>query len=100
MYAVTYALAYGSGRVTGNWSEFWGSNAFPQTPDLVALAFIAMSIGMFFFARSGLVTGQRLLDLGLVYEVIGDLMYRAVRIGGIPCSGLPWRWGYGWPECD
>lgn len=35
-----------------------------------------------------------------IYQVIGDLMYRAVRIGGVPCSGLPWRWGYGWPQCD
>lgn len=35
-----------------------------------------------------------------LYETIAGLMYRAVRIGGTPCSGLPWRWGYGWPECD
>ena len=34
-----------------------------------------------------------------LYAAIAELMYRAVRIGGIPCSGLPWRWGYGWPEC-
>lgn len=34
------------------------------------------------------------------YDVIGNLMYRAVRIGGIPCTGLPWRWGYGWPVCE
>lgn len=33
------------------------------------------------------------------FEVAADLMYRAVRIGGKPCSGLPWRWGYGWPNC-
>ncbi|MGI9536578.1 MAG: hypothetical protein ACR2PB_05880 [Desulfocapsaceae bacterium] len=39
-------------------------------------------------------------EVGQAYQVIGDLMYRAVRIGGVPCSGLPWRWGYGWPECD
>ena len=39
-------------------------------------------------------------ELGQVYQVIGNLMYRAVRIGGVPCSGLPWRWGYGWPQCD
>jgi serine/threonine-protein kinase len=71
VYAVTYTLAYASGRVTGNWSEFWGSNAFPQTPDYIAAGFVLMSIGIFYFARSGLVTGQRLLDLGLVYEVVG-----------------------------
>ena len=34
-----------------------------------------------------------------LYAVIAELMYRAVRVGGMPCSGLPWRWGYGWPEC-
>ena len=35
-----------------------------------------------------------------LYTTIADLMYRAVRVGGVPCSGLPWRWGYGWPECE
>ena len=35
-----------------------------------------------------------------LYGVISSLMYRAVRIGGLPCTGLPWRWGYGWPECE
>lgn len=33
------------------------------------------------------------------FAVIADLMYRAVRLGGQPCSLLPWRWGYGWPNC-
>ena len=44
--------------------------------------------------------GLTVEEVSQIYEVIGDLMYRAVRIGGVPCSGLPWRWGYGWPECD
>jgi len=35
-----------------------------------------------------------------IYGVIAELMYRSVRIGGVPCTNLPWRWGYGWPECD
>ena len=39
-------------------------------------------------------------EVGFIYKIIGDLMYRSVRLGGIPCSGLPWRWGYGWPECE
>ena len=34
-----------------------------------------------------------------LYAAIAELMYRAVRLGGVPCSGLPWRWGYGWPKC-
>ena len=34
-----------------------------------------------------------------LYEAISELMYRAVRLGGIPCTDKPWRWGYGWPRC-
>lgn len=33
------------------------------------------------------------------YKTIADAMYLAVRFGGGPCSGLPWRWGYGYPGC-
>jgi hypothetical protein len=36
----------------------------------------------------------------LLYDGIAGAMYRAVRLGGAPCSALPWRWGYGWPYCD
>jgi hypothetical protein len=39
-------------------------------------------------------------EVELLYAAIAELMYRAVRIGGMPCTGLPWRWGYGWPACD
>ncbi|SIO33861.1 hypothetical protein SAMN05444722_1523 [Rhodovulum sp. ES.010] len=33
------------------------------------------------------------------YGLIADAMFDAVRLGGGPCSGLPWRWGYGYPGC-
>lgn len=33
------------------------------------------------------------------YDAIGDAMFNAVRLGGAPCTGLIWRWGYGWPHC-
>jgi hypothetical protein len=33
------------------------------------------------------------------FDIAADLMYRAVRLGGKPCTFLPWRWGYGWPNC-
>jgi hypothetical protein len=33
------------------------------------------------------------------YEAIANAMFDAVRIGGVPCSGLAWRWGYGYPRC-
>lgn len=32
-------------------------------------------------------------------DVLAEAMYLAVRAGGGPCSGLPWRWGYGLPPC-
>ncbi|MGF1660419.1 MAG: hypothetical protein ACFCUS_13410 [Rubrimonas sp.] len=28
-----------------------------------------------------------------------DAMFLAVRLGGGPCTGLPWRWGYGRAPC-
>lgn len=33
------------------------------------------------------------------FTLSAGLMFRAVRVGGVPCTGLPWRWGYGWPPC-
>ncbi|UWQ92134.1 hypothetical protein K3727_04875 [Rhodobacteraceae bacterium M382] len=38
-------------------------------------------------------------DLGVLYERLSVAMFWAVRFGGEPCSGLPWRWGYGYPNC-
>ena len=33
------------------------------------------------------------------YRNIAGVMYRAVRLGGAPCTDLAWRWGFGWPPC-
>lgn len=33
------------------------------------------------------------------FKIVAALMYRAVRVGGMPCTVFPWRWGYGWPAC-
>ena len=38
-------------------------------------------------------------QVAALYETIADSMYLVVRLGGMPCTGLPWRWGYGWPNC-
>lgn len=35
----------------------------------------------------------------LAYDTIAASMFNAVRFGGGPCSGLPWRWGFGYPGC-
>jgi hypothetical protein len=58
--------------------------------------------------EAGIERTQELVDeyglsaeqVGTIYEAVAELMYRAVRVGGVPCSGLPWRWGYGWPDCE
>ena len=33
------------------------------------------------------------------FTVLADAIYTSVRLGGSPCSGLLWRWGYGLPSC-
>ena len=38
-------------------------------------------------------------QVAAAYALIADAMFTAVRLGGGPCSGLPWRWGYGYPAC-
>lgn len=38
-------------------------------------------------------------DVVMAFRVAGRVMYDTVRHGGRPCTGLPWRWGYGWPGC-
>jgi len=38
-------------------------------------------------------------DIERGFTVVATNMFRAVRLGGRPCSGMPWRWGYGWPQC-
>jgi len=38
--------------------------------------------------------------VSLLYRTIAEIMYRAVRLGGTPCTRLPWRWGFGWPQCE
>jgi len=39
-------------------------------------------------------------QVSMLYRSIADAMYRAVRAGGLPCTALPWQWGFGWPRCD
>lgn len=35
-----------------------------------------------------------------VHSITAEAMFMAVRFGGAPCSGLPWRWGFGYPGCS
>lgn len=43
--------------------------------------------------------GLREADIRVGYRNIASAMFVAVRLGGAPCTGLAWRWGYGYPSC-
>lgn len=46
-------------------------------------------------ARYGI--SEQMVETG--FGQMGWAIYYAVRFGGQPCSGLSWRWGYGYPDC-
>ena len=33
-----------------------------------------------------------------MYEVVADSIYRGVRLGGMPCTGMSYAWGYGYND--
>jgi hypothetical protein len=68
IYSGAYLLAYGSARILE--VEGQATGPFPQMPDVMAAIFIAISVAFYFFARSGRVSDERLLDVGLVYLVV------------------------------
>jgi len=39
-------------------------------------------------------------QVAALYETIAASMHLSIRLGGMPCTGLSWRWGYGWPDCN
>jgi len=93
-YATAYAIAYTIGRITSA-GLGWPAGAFPQVPDLTAMAFIGISIAFFFFARSGRISDERLLDVGLVYEVVAaagidQYFLWGTLPGGTLMTGISW----------
>lgn len=45
-------------------------------------------------ARTGLTAEEGIF----LYELVADAVYRGVRLGGAPCTGQPYAWGYGYNE--
>lgn len=43
--------------------------------------------------------GVSLERVDAAYAAIAEAVYAAVRLGGAPCTGLSWRWGYGFQNC-
>ncbi len=44
-------------------------------------------------------SGHSREEIKVLFSLSAQMMFQAVRAGGKPCSLLPWRWGYGWPQC-
>jgi hypothetical protein len=38
-------------------------------------------------------------EVARIYRAIADATHDAVKLGGAPCTGLSWRWGFGLPNC-
>jgi len=70
VYACVYTLAYGSARLAQDFPEQWDPDTVFLS-DLAAASFILLSVGMFLMARSGRLSDFFVMDLGLVYEVVG-----------------------------
>jgi hypothetical protein len=82
IYAIAYLLAYGLARLTQDFAHEWGyTGIYP--PDVAAASFIGLSLGLFLITRSHKLDCGRILDLGLVYEVVGAV--------GIDIGILFWR---------
>ncbi len=43
--------------------------------------------------------GVRGAQVDAAYQHLARSVYYAVRFGGAPCSGLSWRWGFGFGPC-
>ncbi|TFG50591.1 MAG: hypothetical protein E4H37_09025, partial [Gemmatimonadales bacterium] len=65
VYSSVYVLAYGSSRLTLNMP------GMGVLHDLLAGSFVALGLLMFVFVRSGKIESHALLDLGLIFQVIG-----------------------------
>jgi serine/threonine-protein kinase len=74
----------------GRWALFawtgsgdWGLHA----PDVFSLAAVALGIAVYLVSRRGLLSPQRLLDLGLVFQVAGAFGIAATEFwGGVPLT--------------
>ena len=64
-----------------------------------ALRVCVESTGELRKAEAAVRLGMTETQIALGYQLLARNMYNAVRLGGGPCSGLPWRWGYGYPNC-
>lgn len=76
------------------------SESFDQRRDAdLQLNACVVEVGHERSSELGSIYGLSDTQIEVLYQTTADLMYRAIRLGGIPCTDQPWRWGYGWPKC-
>ena len=88
----TAALTWGGAYVAGIGANEYAAHAVGQLPPhgwnlghTVAILFVAISLGLFVVSRSKRLAPEQLLDLGLVYEVLGGF---AIVVG--TSAGMVW----------
>ncbi len=92
LYAIAYSLAFGIGRLTS--SPQIDPYEHSAVGDVSAVASISLSLAVFWLARSGRFAPQFLLDIGLIYWVVGAFgidfgMYWGLS-PGVPVVGISW----------
>lgn len=93
---VTHDRAYhNAGGATG-WNDSFIAR---KTADL-ALQSCVQNTGTSRATALGAQYNMTVREVEITYALISNAMYLAVRAGGAPCTGLPWRWGYGYPACS
>ena len=98
IYSITYTFAYWGPHITA-WLTvpFY---AFWRTQNVFALISVALGLLVFAMSRRAMLTPQRLLDVGLVFEVVASLGISVVQFWyGFPdvtlvdrkYTGIPWE---------
>jgi serine/threonine-protein kinase len=75
VYAAAGCFGYFAPRGLLTWTG--AMDAAVHAPDLVAIAAVALGIGVYLVVRRGVLLPSRLLDLGLAFEVAGALAFGA-----------------------
>ncbi len=92
LYAIAYSVSFGIGRFTTTplFEQFEQSSV----GDVSALVSISLSLAVFWLARSGRLDPQFLLDIGLIYWVVGaagiDFGTYWALPPGFPMLGISW----------
>ncbi len=93
LYAIAYSIGFGIGRFTTS-PLYVEVDTHSGVADVCAVASIALSLLVFWLARSDRLDPQLLLDIGLIYWVVGAL---GIDIGyywdlpvGYPVVGISW----------